>query len=191
MKDSGYSVKKDIALASGIILLRPYGEDDAQRVHEAAMESVGEAGKWLPWCHAGYTLKDSRNWIKMNGEAWEKGTAYEFAVMDYPTGGYLGGCGLNHVDTAYKTANLGYWIRTGRTGQGAAPAAALLLARFGFEALRLNRIEIIVAVENAASRRVAEKIGAKREGILRSRIPLKDGVHDAVMFSLIPQDLNP
>jgi RimJ/RimL family protein N-acetyltransferase len=45
-----------------------------------------------------------------------------------------------------------------------------------------------MATANAASQRVAEKLGATREGVLRNRILIHDQVHDAVMFSLIPSD---
>ena len=182
-------MEKDLELVNERTLLRPYRPDDAARVYEAARESVHEVGLWLPWCHAGYTMEESENWIKSCSEAWEKGTAYEFAVFDSRTGRYLGGCGLNHIDPAYKTANLGYWVRTSQTRHGAATTAAVLLVRFGLTELHLNRIEIIAAVENSKSQRVAEKAGAKREGILRNRIPLNDRVHDAVVFSFVPQDL--
>ena len=182
-------MQKDIKLVKDNILLRPYRPDDAASVYEAARESVNEVGIWLPWCHAGYTLAESKKWIKTCGENWNKGTAYEFAVLDSQTGRYLGGCGLNHIDPAYKTTNLGYWVRSGSTGHGIATTAAMLLARFGFVQLHLNRIEIIVAVENSRSQRVAEKAGAKHEGILRNRIPINGLVHDAVVFSFIPQDL--
>jgi RimJ/RimL family protein N-acetyltransferase len=74
-------------------------------------------------------------------------------------------------------------------GQGVAPAATILLAKWGFEALKLMRIEILVATGNARSLRVAEKVGAKREGILRNRITIRDEVHDGVMHSLIPGDI--
>jgi ribosomal-protein-serine acetyltransferase len=181
-------VKKDIRLASGKILLRPYRPADAMTVYGAACESVGEVSKWLPWCHAGYQLKESKNWIKTCAASWKKGTAYEFGVFDEQTGEFLGGCGLNHIDADYKTANLGYWIRSSRTGQGAAPDAVALLVRFGFDELKLNRIEIIAAVENARSQRVAEKAGARREGILRNRITIGGVAHDAVVFSFTPQD---
>jgi RimJ/RimL family protein N-acetyltransferase len=63
-------------------------------------------------------------------------------------------------------AHVGYWVRTGQTGQGIATAAVRLIARFGFEDLGLQRLELLVAVENLASRRVAEKAGARFEGIL-------------------------
>ena len=70
-----------------------------------------------------------------------------------------------------------------------ASAAVRLLAQFGLGKLKLNRIEIMAAVGNKASQRVAEKVGARREGILRNRIVVRDRVYDAVMFSLIPGDL--
>jgi ribosomal-protein-serine acetyltransferase len=63
------------------------------------------------------------------------------------------------------------------------------VARFGFNELKLNRIEIVVAVRNTASLRVAEKVGATREGVLRSRLVAHGQIHDAVMFSLIRGDL--
>ena len=184
-------MEKDIKLVKDGILLRPYCPEDAAHMYEAVTESVQEARKWLPWCHAGYTLEESENWIKLCGENWDKGAAYEFAVFDSRTGRYLGGCGLNHIDPAYKTANLGFWVRTSQTKHGVATTAAVLLVRFGLTELHLNRIEIIAAVENSKSQRVAEKAGAKREGILRNRIPLDGRAHDAVVFSFIPQDLSP
>ena len=54
--------------------------------------------------------------------------------------------------------------------------------------LKLNRIEVVVAVGNEKSLRAAAKAGAKREGILRNRLFMRDKAHDAVMHSLIPDD---
>jgi RimJ/RimL family protein N-acetyltransferase len=68
--------------------------------------------------------------------------------------------------------------------------AARLAARFAFEKVRLARVEVVVAVGNEASLKVAEKIGAHREGVLRNRIVVRGKMHDAVMFSFIPQDFN-
>lgn len=46
---------------------------DAAIVYEAARESVHEVGMWLPWCHAGYTMEESENWIKLCAKSWEGG----------------------------------------------------------------------------------------------------------------------
>jgi RimJ/RimL family protein N-acetyltransferase len=85
-------------------------------------------------------------------------------------------------------ADLGYWARTGRTRRGIASRPVQLMARLAFERIELVRVEIVVAVDNRASLRVAEKVGATREGVLRNRMPVRDHIHDAVMHSLIPQD---
>jgi RimJ/RimL family protein N-acetyltransferase len=121
--------------------------------------------------------------------AWVKGEAYDFAIIDRSDGVYLGGCGLNHINKFDCFANLGYFIRSSRAKRGAATAATLLLARFGFAELKLHRIEIVVAVGNVASQRVAAKVGAKQEGVLRKRLVVRDNVYDAVMFSLLPEDI--
>jgi RimJ/RimL family protein N-acetyltransferase len=70
-----------------------------------------------------------------------------------------------------------------------ATSAALLLARFGFNSLKLNRLEIVVATDNRPSQRVAEKVGAKLEGILRKRLIVRKKVYDAYMYSLIREDI--
>ena len=120
---------------------------------------------------------------------WKKWSEYEFAITDSRDGFFLGGCGLNHINRAHQIANLGYWARSSQTKQDVATAAVLLVAQFGFDELKLRRIEIVAAINNKASQRVAEKAGATREGILRNRLVVRDKVYDAVMFSLIPGDL--
>ena len=111
-------------------------------------------------------------------------------IFEIKSGAFLGGIGLHHINKLDRCANLGYWVRTSRRGQGIAPAAVRFIAHFGFQQLNLNRLEIIVEVRNKASQRVAEKVGAKREGLLRKRIWLAGAAHDALMYSLVAEDLD-
>ena len=60
-----------------------------------------------------------------------------------------------------------------------------LLAEFGFEALGLIRLELVIEPQNTASQRVAEKAGAKREGLLRNRLTINGKSRDAWMYSFI------
>ena len=182
-------MEKQIRLTNGVVLLRPYMSGDIEHLYQAVRESIAEMSPWMPWCHADYSIEESRVWVESRAEAWEQGTQYDFVITDARDGSFLGGCGLNHIDQANLIANLGYWVKTSRTKRGVASAAARLLAQFGFSKLKLNRIEIMAAIGNKASQRVAEKAGARREGILRNRIVVRERVYDAVMFSLIPEDL--
>lgn len=181
--------RKKIELTDGRIKLRPYLMSDAGNLYQAIRESIKEVGLWLPFAHEEYSINESRDWIKKRPGEWKKGAIYDFAIFDVKDGALIGGCGLNGINRENRHANLGYWIRTSRMGQGIAPAATRLLAKWGFEVLKLKRIEIIVAVGNERSLRAAVKAGARREGVLRNRINIREVMHDAVMYSLIPEDI--
>jgi RimJ/RimL family protein N-acetyltransferase len=175
-------------LTDGFIVLRPHLLSEAKRLHEAVQESLNELMPWMTWCHEGYAIEETREFLARCVDGWREGREYNFSINEPQSGLFLGGCDLNRIGRDGGTANLGYWVRIGQTGRGVATAAARLLARFGFSELKLNRIEISVAVGNKASRRVAAKAGAVREGVLRNKITVRDTVQDGVMFSLIPQD---
>ena len=181
---------KELQLTSGSVLLRPYQISDVDAIYEAVRESIAELSVWMPWCHADYSVEESRTWIESQTEKWENRISYNFAIIDPGDNHFLGGCGLANKDKPLGIAELGYWVRTSRTKQNVATTAALLLTRFGFNELKLNRIEIVISVDNKASQRVAEKTGAVPEGVLRNRLIIDGSPSDAVMFSLIPQDIN-
>ncbi len=153
---------------------------------EAAIESQSDMFKWMPWCHPDYSLNDSEEFISKCEEAWEDKTTFAFAIFKKSSDRFLGGVGLNQISLQNNFANLGYWVRSGQRNRGIATAAVRLLSEFGFEELGLTRIEIVIAVGNVASERVAENAGALREGVLRNRIILHNVPHDAVMYSLVP-----
>ncbi|MBN1418116.1 MAG: GNAT family N-acetyltransferase [Planctomycetes bacterium] len=173
----------------GRIRIRPAAPGDAGALYEAIRESIPEISRWASWCGPDYSLADAEGFLATRAMAWSKGMAYDFVILDAEGGALLGGCGLNQFNAIHRFANLGYWVRSSRTGRGIATAAARLLARFGFEALDLHRIEIVASVGNGASQRVAQKAGATREGMARNRHVVRDRIHDAVMYSLIPGDL--
>lgn len=154
----------------------------------AARESIAELCEWMVWCNREYSLKDSLAFVSSCDAKWEAGTQYNFVVYDLRDGTFLGSIGLSGINPVHRFANLGYWVRRCRTRRGVASTAVRLAARFAFEELGLNRIELIIATENQASIRVAEKAGAHREGILRARVVLGGKPCDAVSYSLLAAD---
>ena len=176
-------------LTNGEIILRILKIDDVVPCLEAVQETIKELSQWMWWCHSDYTIDDTKTWIESLPEARNKGTEYEFAIKDSKKDSFIGCCGVNNINRKDKYANLGYWVRTSQSGQGIATAATLLLAQFAFKELSLNRVEIVVATNNIASIRVAEKTGALQEGTLRNRITVRENIYDAFMFSLIPSDI--
>ncbi len=169
----------------GVVMLRPPTEGDIDEIFAAVRESLAEVMPWMAWCHPDYQPVETAEWVRSTQQAWANDTEYPFSIVDCASGAMLGTCGLNAIDRLNRWANLGYWVRTSATGRGVATRAATLAAGFAFRELGLDRIEILVASENAASRRVAGNLGAVREGVLRRRLRVGDISYDAVVFSLI------
>lgn len=182
-------IEKDITLTDGKVLLRTCRMEDALEHCNAIHESITELMKWTAWANNDYSVEDSQIWLKACITMWEKGAEYNFVIVNPETNKLIGWCGLNRIDYQNMVANLGYWVRKKYCNNGVASSAALLLARFGFEKLYFNRIEIVAATGNIASRRVAEKTGATREGIMRNVMSVHGRILDGVLFSLIPGDL--
>jgi RimJ/RimL family protein N-acetyltransferase len=172
-------------LTDGVVTLRPPTEGDVLDVARAVRESLAALQPWMPWATSDYDATIARTWVKESREREE----HPFLVLD-ASGTLVGTCGLNHVDVLNRVANLGYWLRTGHTGRGHATRATRLTARFGHETAGLHRLEIYASVRNLASCRVAERAGARFEGVLRGRLLLQGAHHDARMYSLVPGDLD-
>lgn len=171
------------------VILRKYEIGFAPLLFEAASESKGgEFSRWMPWCHENYAIEESETFIESLAEKWRSGEVFGFAIFDAKTNEFLGGTGLNQPNANHKFYNLGYWVRTSRQNRGVSSEATRLLAKAAFEDLPINRIEILMAVENVPSRKAAEKAGATREGVLRKRLIIGGGIHDAAMFSFVRED---
>lgn len=153
----------------------------------AARESVADVSPWMPWCHPNYSDAEAASWIAGSLEAHRSGTLYDFAIVD-EAGRYAGGCGINQINHQSGVANLGYWVRSTATGRGIAPAAVLHLIPWVFSNTPLHRLEIVVAVGNTRSQRVAEKIGAHRDAVLKKRTLVRGQPADAILFSVLRPD---
>ena len=172
-------------LTDGVITLRPPVEADAPALVAAVRASLAELQPFMPWATADYDAAGVLGWIR--GES----DADDFRYLIVGDDGMLaGGSGLRLLSEVNRSANLGYWLRSDRTGRGWATRATRLLARHGLTEAGLERVEIMMSVENEPSRRVAERAGAVFEGTLRRRLLLHDRFHDAHLFSLVRSDLS-
>lgn len=180
----------DVRLTSDRLLLRAFQPEDVDTIYDAVCQSLPELSRWLPWCHADYSRTETQEFLNQRGTAFRELGEHAFAILDRTSERFLGATGVNQIDRHGRRANLGYWLRTDATGNGYATEATLMVARWAFLTLQLERIEIVAALGNVASQRVAIRVGAVREGIARKRLRKGDLQHDAVLFSLIRSDLN-
>ncbi len=162
------------------IVLRPWREDDATWVYEACQDPA--LRKWLPDLPRPYTPDDAHAFVT---DAIGLGP-YQFAVTEQ--GRLVGSIGLRLGK--HETGHIGYWCACDARGRGTTTRALRRLCRFALEELRLERLDLLTDVENLASQRVAQKVGFRREGIVRSHLRHPEGHRrDSVFFSLLPGEL--
>ena len=174
--------------SDSMYLVRRFEPANAPSMLAAVKASTPELAYWMPWCKEDYAIEDANSWIQFTEEAWNRRSEFPLGVFDASTGAVVGGTGVNQINKAYRTGNIGYWVSTPHTGKGVARFAARRAAQLGFGELGLTRLEIVTLTHNLSSQRVAESLGAVRECQARSRLYFHGKPHDAIVFSLIPQD---
>lgn len=101
----------------------------------------------------------------------------------------LGGLTLSNVRRGVtQAAALGYWIGAPYLRNGYMRSAVWAALPFAFDSLRLHRIEAACLPHNAASIRVLEGAGFKREGLARSYLKINGVWQDHVLYGLLEED---
>lgn len=164
--------------------IRRYQESDTTPLLEAVLESKSHLMPWMPWCHSAYGYSDAEQWVYSRESAWSSLQEFCFVVID-DSDAILGTCGVHRIDLRNGVGELGYWVRSSKLGQGIATAATALACTWAHAEHKIHRMELVISTRNMASRRVAEKAGAKLEGTLRKRIHLHGHWHDAHLYSIL------
>ena len=136
-------------------------ERHAAPLFAAVKASRAELLPWMPWARE---PKLNLEMAMQSERAWLDDEHYHFALVEKSTGDVLGVAGLNRE--APGTAELHYWIRSDRAGRGLTTEAGRAVVDWARDALRLDRLTLWAGTENAASRRVAAKLGFAHVGPL-------------------------
>lgn len=120
----------------------------------------------------------------------ENGLSHAFAVFDKATQTYAGSTRYGSFSVPHKRLEIGWtWYSPVHQGTGLNKACKHLLLQYGFEKLRLNRIELKTGSLNLRSQRAMEKLGAVKEGVFRKYVLNTDGtIRDSVYYSFINDD---
>jgi RimJ/RimL family protein N-acetyltransferase len=134
---------------------------------------------------AGY----ERTWLDLYEEGRRTGTREVFAIVDGDED--VGVAVAVGIDAEARTAELGYVVAPRARGRGVATEALRLLTGWAFSALDALRLELLIGAENGPSKRVAERCGYIREGLMRS-VYVKPGIReDTELWSRLPSDAGP
>lgn len=136
------------------------------------------------------TEKDMRNWVLDIMSRADKGTDQPFAVIHLASGRVAGATRyLNIVpnDRGLEVGGTWYGLDFQRTVVNT--ECKYLLFTHAFEVLKCIRLQIKTDLRNVRSQKAIERIGAKKEGILRNHMILPDGRYrDSVFYSVIDSE---
>jgi N-acetyltransferase len=115
------------------------------------------------------------------------GTRLPFAVVRQTDGACLGSSSYLDIALDHKRVEIGgTWYHPSVWATSVNPDAKLLLLTHAFDALGCNRVSLVTDASNHRSQAAIAKLGATREGVLRSHMVVHDGrIRDTVVFSIV------
>ena len=177
--------KERLNLETKRILLRPFELSDGPRVKKLAGDkSIADTTLNIP-----HPYKDgmAEEWILTHQSKFENEELVNCAIILKPIQELIGAIGLT-IDKRFNRAELGYWVAKEYWNQGYCTEASKVILKYGFHELGLHRIIATHIIRNPASGKVMEKIGMKKEGILREHVIKWDKYEDVVSYGILKKE---
>jgi len=161
--------------------------DDIENVHE--LHSLPETDEFntlgIPETIQ-TTEKILKEWITQQKQ--EPRSSYTFCIDKTDDNNFVGLIAINLGKVNYKTAEVWFKIHKDHWRKGYTTEALTRLLDFGFNSLKLHRIEAGCAVENIASSKTLEKAGFTREGMKRKKMPIRGVWKDNYIYGILEED---
>lgn len=180
-------------------VVRCYQSGDAPQLFAAVQAKRQALLPWLPWASTDHqTIDESIYYVERVVRAHRQpgNLDFHFGIFDKRSGEQLGGTGLHQIDVRLHEAEVGYWIRGDRHGEGLCSEAVAGLLKQAFaprdeDGFGLRRLTLFSSEENAGSIRVAEKVGFRREGLHRQATYLGAALFPETESATLPASLKP
>ncbi len=162
------------------LVLRKITMSDLDDIYEYASDP--EVSKYLLW--RPHPDKDyTKIYLSTVSSGYKKCQFFDWGVEF--EGKMIGTCGFTRFDIDNNVGEIGYVLARPYWHKGLGYEAARCVMDFGFNKLKLNRIEVHYMPENIASMRLSERLGMTYEGILRSGVRCKGDYRDVKVASIL------
>ena len=130
--------------------------------------------------------QDTRAYIETALQMRADGHRFAFAVRDDATGEVLGSTSFHDILPAVKRVEIGYtWYRKSVQRSHVNTTCKLLMMGHAFDQLGCNVVGWRTDNFNFASQRAIERLGARKDGVIRGHALRRDGtIRDTVMYSM-------
>jgi [ribosomal protein S5]-alanine N-acetyltransferase len=163
------------------LTLRYATADDAPRLLELASDAA--VTQWFSW--GPYeSLDQPEAYIAGLEGKRERGELLDFLVV-HPEAGPIGVTGLSELAARDRRATVGSWFGREWWGSGANRESKALITAVAFRHLGLDRVTAWANTRNGRSQVALERVGFRREGVLRGWHRHGDAVHDVVVFGMV------
>ena len=173
---------RPVTLASEHVRLEPLGLEHIEGLKRAAAD--GEL--WTIRVTSVPDPDDTRSYIERALQAFGEGHRLAFAVLDARSGEVIGSSSYHDIVPAVERLEIGYtWYAKSRQRTHVNASAKLLLMTHAFETLGARLVGWRTDNFNFASQRAIERLGARKDGVLRHHAVRRDGtIRDTVMYSM-------
>ena len=155
--------------------------------HEAGLRAAAADGElWKLRVTSVPEPEQTSSYIASALEMREAGSRFAFAVIDQASGTVLGSTSYHDILPTVKRLEIGYtWYAARCQRTHVNTTCKLLLLTHAFETLGCNVVGWRTDNFNFASQRAIERLGAKKDGVLRGHALRRDGtIRDTVMYSM-------
>lgn len=173
-------------LQSERIIIEPLGLQ-----HEAGLrEAVMDGELWRLTVTSAPEPDNTRAYIEQALLMREQGSRLAHAIIERATGRILGTSSYHDIIANIKRVEIGYtWYRLSMQRSYLNTLCKYMLLEHAFETLDANVVGWRTDGLNFASQKAIERLGAKKDGVIRSHALRRDGtVRDTVMYSVLQQE---
>jgi ribosomal-protein-alanine N-acetyltransferase len=174
----------ELALTGPTLRVRVPRDADAAALY--AQASDPEVTRWFSW--GPYTSQAQASaYLARLAPQRARGEQLDL-VVEHLQAGPIGITGLGEFAARDRRAVIGSWLGRAWWGTGANREAKALMCHLAFGVLGLERLGAYSNVAHARSQRALERVGFRREGVLRAYHRHGDERHDVVVFGLLRED---
>ena len=146
-------------LTTDRILLRPIEKDDLNNIY-LGLSNTEVIQYYGVSFHSLEATKEQMAWYAQDSQKW-------FAICSLDQKVFYGACGLNDISLQHRKAEVGLWLLPRFWNKGFMQEAMPLLCHYGFDQLKLHRIEGFVDTRNTNCKKAMTKLGFYLEGTMR------------------------
>jgi [ribosomal protein S5]-alanine N-acetyltransferase len=168
------------------LLLRDFQPDDFDAIHDYASDP--EVARYMEW--GPNTPADTQAFLDrafMSQATWPR-FDYGLVIERAADGKAIGSIGLHLRDAGNRTVEIGYCLNRACWRQGLVFEASHALIDLSFRTLDLHRVIATCDVRNAGSYGVMEKLGMRREGVLRQDRQIKGEWRDTYLYAVLAEE---